>query len=169
MTTKAQMRVKIARDVLKQIKAKKLVPRNGTYMDVGNHFEYFSKLGLLNPSIQFNTVLPTKCEVCALGAVFIAAVDKNNTLEIGELTYTPDRLRRYPSYFDMQNYLSKWFSREQLHLIESVFESNSDYSFLNFRKTVSDTPLRKIAASKMLTAIMKNIIKNKGTFVIHEG
>lgn len=57
--TKAEMRVKIAQDVLAQIRAKKIVPTEGVYL--------FAPDAKTAPELK-----KSQCEACAIGSMFMA-------------------------------------------------------------------------------------------------
>lgn len=152
---KAQMRVAIAKDVIKQITAKRLLARKNIYLMAGHTGSqddaWRTKLYKQNASTQLNEVLPKVCQVCAIGAVFVAAVEKNDALKVGQL-YTEDGVR-FVTSGTMKKYLRRWFSAAQLYLMEGVFEGWDDSA---------DT--LEGDSTDVLVFIMKNIIKNKGTF-----
>jgi len=164
---KAQLRVEIAKDVLKHIKAEKITARTGSYFHplVKNSARYKGK--------QLQEVLPKlkECKVCALGGMFYAFVDKYNNFTISEsgIWYTTWRPGTMRELLDM-------FSKDQLYLIECAFEADdiedncryrskykaSEYHIAeSFRKTNGIDPHE---SKKALILIMKNIIRNKGTF-----
>jgi hypothetical protein len=173
--TKPQKRVAIAEDVIKQIKAKKYLPTNLTYIEVLN--------GAENDKYQvqqhFNKV---KCECCALGSLFLSEVKFNNSCTFEDLR---------DDYFDEApiERLKQYFSLGQLVLIEYAFEDFGEEALTEFKKdyivengvgytkTLSKLKisLDDIKKAKMfceylehpkdrLTKILTNIIKNKGTF-----
>jgi hypothetical protein len=153
MDNKAKMRVKIARDVLKQLTARKLVAAAGVYMILNSEaatHNYWKTLSSKKPSQQLNKFLPKKCNVCALGALFITAIDKNNDLTLGELP-SNDISGRWFGSATMRDYLNKWFDLYQLVEIEQSFERGPSGK-------------GQWSTDKM-KSIMENIIKNKGTFV----
>ncbi|KKN74685.1 hypothetical protein LCGC14_0388870 [marine sediment metagenome] len=176
--TKAQLRVEIAKDVLKQIKAKKIT------IECGAYFTYKTKKGAQYKGRQLQEVLPKlkECKVCALGSLFYSHIIKNNDFKISanglggtDLNGHGDRLRN--------SILG--FSEAQLELIECAFESNDYYMMCSERGTYSGKVISSAISYRSthdlsngsvfdkdpkkndkpaLIHIMKNVIKNKGTF-----
>ena len=161
----AEQRVLIAKDVLAQVKAEKFIPRRGNYIknltikggqpsggSVQKHFDEIT------------------CSCCALGACLLSATKFKNKLEFGDI-------------YDMVSRNSSWdllkgiFSAEQLNMIEYAFEAShsgsrvgedsfGEYNKYNCNEIVKCVDFGKSFPyeSDRLIAIMKNIIKNKGTF-----
>lgn len=111
----ALKRVTIAKDVIAWLDAKKLVARSGTYLSsksIRNCDTEDAQTALLATDVS--------CNVCALGAVFACAVGRANEIATNDF-------RGYNSQHSMHNYLSPYFSNEQLYLIESAFECSSSF------------------------------------------
>jgi hypothetical protein len=138
----AKMRVEIAQDVLKQL-GTTCIPSPGIYVN----FENAVPDGVQD--LQQH-VLKTKCEVCAQGALFVAAVRRFNEFPakgmIGRFIVTQRELFIY---------LSKWFPDEDLNAIEDYFEGFSEGG--DFAETYVD-------ATDRMMRIMQNIIDNDGDF-----
>lgn len=106
--TDKQMRVAIALDVLKQLKARKLIPTKGVYVRTtdgplaNQPYGVDAQPILLNPQRK-------KCTVCALGAGVIAQIRLEDNYNIGDAMTTHQRLGRY-------------FNGRQLIEIEALFE-----------------------------------------------
>lgn len=176
--TKAEKRIAIAKDIIKQIKAKMIIPESGIYIvPRKNRFleedkqldEYFSK---------------TPCGACALGACFIGIVDAGDKLKVSDILTLNDYSTRFTmSDLDMS---SKWrdelrriFSPLQLSMIESAFEKTTmkdDEDRGRSANRLIDDNRRTIRASvafgmnyrrdkERLLEICKNIIKNGGKFI----
>jgi len=154
--SKAEKRVAIAKDVLAQMSANKIRAERGLYV---NKMIPSNKLGSevcdLNP---MNT--RGGCNACALGSMFLCAVDKHDKLKVGDLeeinVYGPDGIhQRGVEIFreDTAEYLGKFFSQDQLNQIELAFESGRCPA----TESASDD-------NATLRLIMENIIANKGTF-----
>jgi len=152
--TKAEMRIAIAKDVLKLLNTKRVSATPGTYL-------YQDSEGVTTKDVlkdtQFSKRLK-KCEVCALGAMFVAEVDINDKLGckfmVEENEVRVDSKSIQLGREIMVKRLSPFFSKAALNNIENVFEGN-DY-FWN-----TTYPDHK----KRLQAIMNNIIRNDGTFL----
>ncbi len=142
--SKAQLRVEIAKDVLKHIKAEKIVTEKLVYFEASSDSSHCGE--------QLKDVLPklNDCRVCALGGMFYAHVNRNNKYQINT-DYRNDIVKVHSD--DMRNELSM-FSNTQLWKIEISFEC--DDSYRREHDLIED--------EDALIHIMKNIIKNKGTF-----
>lgn len=160
--SKAEKRVQIAKDVLLQIEAKRIKPQAGVYIQakVKNTFAFGKEWDdpIINEKEQVqDTLKNATCDACALGSMFICAVDRHDRLRIKNLNtfavsaYPKDKNAEIElGGSDMYDYLSKFFSSDQLVAIEDAFEG--DYKDISSDK-------------KRLKAIMNNIIKNNGKFV----
>lgn len=172
--TKAELRVRVAKDVLKWLKNDELkvstgeyvTPENVKFPSVGDAQQHVDKL--------------KQCTVCALGSCFIGLVNQMDKLDLQELF----QIRMYsntsgPIFEDkMRNYLREIFSETQMLLIESAFEMQdmrgSNYhdvniSAVNIARAIEfgkqhDHTIDANAKSR-LKAIMNNIVKNKGIFI----
>lgn len=184
--TKAEKRVEIAKDVLKQIKAQKYIAEQGTWVcgvDYDNHIGdvlWHAKedgIKTIDAKKDYTDKL-TKCYVCALGSLFVSAIDKYNHTKLS----TENAHFLTEAKESKINPLLKWFTAKQLFLIESTFEgglggwsdsagdvfSNKE---LNRWYEVGENAVERYYdkypdPTKRLVAIMKNIIRNKGTFVL---
>lgn len=137
--TKAQMRVRIAKDVLKQLDLGKIVPTEMTYLDGFHGHKYHAD------AREVVQQMP-QCEACAKGAIFVAAVLRHNDAIVGECAV------------GFVGYLRRWFTAPQLRLIEGAFEDfGTTQAASAFYAAHEDPEMR-------MRAIMRNIIKNNGTF-----
>jgi hypothetical protein len=169
--TKAEMRIAIAKDVIAQIKAKKYNPTQGTWVDQVGGQDYDSWLyhNALSCEIDVQNYTKNikKCNVCALGSLFVSAVNKYNNVYGTFDTVSTDKVFDFK---DMNNNspLLRYFTLNQIQLIEHTFEGgigavywDSDHSMVNkshaFYSRYPDSKDR-------LLAIMKNIVENNGTF-----
>lgn len=142
-----ETRILIAKDVLKSLKSNHIRPSPGTYLwsEALRSFQ--------NPSIvgkQVCELLKSQpCEVCAIGALFVGQVERFNKLKFTKDLYSDD----------LRAELIKAFSMPQLLLIEAAFEGWSEGKFdgAAFATKYPDS-------TKRMEAIMRNIIRNNGTF-----
>lgn len=145
-------RVTIAQDVLKMLDAKKLEASSGNYFYSTGLNHVAGNLGL-KEALQKPEVT---CRVCALGALFVAKIDRRNTLSVSRgYRMPPD---------EMRGWLGDIFSEVELLLIEDAFEGFGQTAGLvtpdvlaaarKFRSRIGDDEQR-------MRAIMKNIIKHK--------
>lgn len=159
--TKAEKRIEIAKDVLSMISDKRKTIVRGIYLNIYNE-------DILGGSAQ-KYVDEISCECCALGACLLSATKYMNQLTIGEIHFVNSENS------DVWGILNKVFSAKQLGLIEYAFEGSFDgtrvsmdsFSFYN-----EDIDIKSAVMfgrgyendEERLTAIMENIIKNRGTF-----
>ncbi len=121
------------------------------------------------------------CKVCALGAMFFCAVKVANNLNIQQHWQTSvstkilnREVENTIYYKDMGysqsesvfKYMKRFFTKHQLDLIETAFErfclkSNNT----NVLKAI-EMFKPEVSLHNRMKAIMQNIIKNKGTFVV---
>jgi len=177
--TPAQMRVIIAKDVLAQIASRRYLPTEGSWvansnlgggvlyrgMDcyIGDRLAEGGRLCKIDARDYVNKV--KKCSVCALGAIFMSQVSN-----FGGVTFT-DGSHAYDVFEDLERSpLKKYFSVGQLELIEACFEGldgaySGDMVKSSDRVSAQAYYICHKNATKRMTAIMNNIIRNKGTFV----
>lgn len=176
--SRPEKRVAIARDVLAQIRLKKLIPTYGYWLTGPDQDDLFTEKDIKNNSELQEVLGKTKeCEGCALGGMFMCAVRAADKLKLGDLDGVKDFLsdqeedpEAYPNrsaehtvvqMSDTFRYLEKFFSRSQLEMIEAAFESNGG--------TFHDAAGREFAIdadepTDRMRLIMENIVVNKGTF-----
>lgn len=174
-------RVRIAKDVIEQLDAKKLIAKHGTYLQLSSiaakkkyDIRYFSwpdfedKKSKIAETQISEVVSANSCKVCAIGAVFASAVKRANHCTIGDMNSDADGLN---DDIFMRSYLKSWFSREQLALMEIAFD-RTDQSIDGDASGADDDVLdaaynfaSKQTAGGRLRAIMQNIIDNDGEFV----
>lgn len=164
----AEKRVQIARDVLAQLASKRLIARGRTWLrQPEKDMLLETKTALKNKDVELQTVLSglKKCEGCALGGMFMCAVERADNLKISQLINFDTVERNKEDLIvegdDAFSYLGKFFSRNQLDLIESAFErgngASSETRSENFVYNIDDP-------SERMRLIMENIIANNGTF-----
>lgn len=158
--TKAQMRVAIAKDVIEHVKAKKIVATQGVFCKpVRGHGYLCQTFNGDEIGKDLRAILPTvakQCDVCAKGALFYAHVMRFNNVK------TPEWIRNK----EVCAPLAKYFAGSQLKIIDRYFET-SDVIMGQKRRTEDAIEYQRKypVASNRLIAIMRNIIKNKGTFL----
>ena len=136
---KAQARVEIAKDVIAAVKAQRLVPTRGHYVVFDEPVTGELRQELANIK---------SCQVCALGALMVAKVARTNKCDLfNEISLSRD---------ETTSHLIEFFSDDELDEIEQAFEGVVVYDQKYWFKYPDD--------SDRLIAIMKNIIKNNGTF-----
>ena len=161
--TRAQLRIQISRDTLKHIEAKSIIVEKG-------HYLFNEKLSeFIGESLQECLPKLKECRVCALGALFYSYVERHNNYTIKQL-----EVGKHIMDLEMRPKLKLYFSNKQLGLIETAFERNAGYAFkagcttnnkwraYYYRDHNGFSQFEQ--SDEVLTSIMKNIIKNKGTF-----
>lgn len=156
---KDKKRVAIAKDVLVQLNARKIIPVTGTYLSI-----LFAKESDKGKELQ--SVLKKKeCEACALGSCFISLVRFEDNFKVKDKYIDEGEI--YKSSFNSR--LKKYFSATQLVLIESAFEKTDMASGLNYNMQKMNDAIAfgrdYYYPSDRLVAIMRNIIENSGTFI----
>lgn len=165
-TSKTEMRVAIAKDVISQLKAGSLQAKSGTWIQD-------SKLGTLEDFVEFRNDFnkpmdacefvnkSNKCTVCALGSVFMSSCklfQPKVMLQSGwEAWAIFEELEDSP--------LLKYFSVETLQLIEACFEGADGVHDVGTREGIAAAYEKSFKdPTDRLNAIMTNIIRNKGQF-----
>lgn len=186
--TPERARVVLAQDVIKQLKDKKITATMGRYIDIrGNDADVSELVERAEETARKDlvTIKLPPCNVCAIGSVFVAAFNRFDEMPLDDFkdVFSEGRVDTDDALI---GYLEQWFEPEQLRLMEAAFEpgeavynlgkvSSTDVDRAQeFRRQVKEK--RSIAAElstsgyqdtladALLVAIMKNIIKHKGTF-----
>lgn len=178
----AQQRVRIAKDVLKQLDLKKIIPKEGTYVSLGGE-GLFKKGGAVKQG-DLQSILCGKdvesCHVCALGSVFVGAVRladevRSNVLYNGEEhvggdAYEPIYARRLSaSGVFVRDYLSRFFTDLELDVMESYFETSSFSRSPEGDKICEEAAKRGERVAKPETRmrrLMQSIVDNRGKLVM---
>ena len=113
--------------------------------------------------------MQTSCEVCGIGGLFVAALERMNDFKaapkdnnlMADLDLNDDAS---PHKDDAQiAYMTRWFDRDQLRLIEGYFEIGGGHGSQHLVHDHSPI-VKQRSAPKRLIMIMENIISNGGTF-----
>ncbi len=166
----------LAQDTINRIKAKKIDLFSGDYLKKTPNLAEYGENKELRDVLREQK---EPCRGCAVGSLFLCAVDAYDKLKVKDAT-------KYASGSPNDTivpYLNKWFSVSQLALIEAAFEGSfyglfsvSGYAVgdeevqaaIDFAEKRGPTPTSKKNArvyERRMFAIMKNIIKNNGTFI----
>lgn len=159
--TPEEKRVEIARDVLAQIRMGQFKAGMG-YMQVfpvdDNKYTHEFYGCQLNTAVKKGEV---RCEGCADGALFMAYVMRYNHLNVK--TANTDVSKEY-----IKSRMRRLFSKDQLDLIETAYERCVIHGDGNISKELARRTIswgtRYDNREKRLKAIMRNIIRNNGTF-----
>lgn len=161
--TPAEKRVQIARDVLAQLASKRLVAASGLWLSGKGAEPLFSNTQLdKNDELQAVLSKKKQCTGCALGGMFMCAVERADKLKLKDLSEDSQEARHIENE-DVFEYMGKYFSRDQLNAIEAAFEqgqgASDDYKAGMWLEDIDDASLR-------MRLIMENIVANKGKFVL---
>jgi len=167
--TAGEKRVAVAKDVIKQITVKKFKAKTGNYVKIALPK---SLKGTDDIKKYFRRI--KSCTVCAMGACLLSVTRFENKLKFNEVGPSANALRN-----DNAIRLFELFEPDQLMLIEQAFEGFSyDADRIADRIFKTDDFLIEKRANidafyhtyksdrSRMIAIMKNIILNKGTFVL---
>jgi len=204
MSTTTQVRVnrrlavKIARDVLEQLRLNRFKAKQGSYCLItrGSEFRHYvdqysdPKERRESFKTAFKTDETLRCDVCALGALFTSFVHINNVFTVGQVVQ--------PKFGRMFGALEGAFTVRELMLMEYVFEEgergilegkvlNPSYDEFEedtarFRGQVFTFTRKELlramnygqrysgedSSDQRLRLIMLNVIRNKGRFVLPE-
>jgi len=169
--TKAERAVALAKDVIRLIKTKRITPHSGIYFRVPS---YSSKTVKEGDSVQtfLKRLNEEECDVCAIGACFVALVDKENKLDFDKSMMHNIHRHSIIHAKPMRKKLKSVFSDSQMGLIEAAFECYADLALISVRSPNYTRSLYAAVAwgcdidgsFARLNAIMKNIIQNGGKF-----
>lgn len=173
--SKSEKRVVIAKDVIQQIKVGKYLAETGGYID-GIFFKKQDKMDsskMEDMDIKKNFGKIRQCTVCAMGACLMSITKFQNKLTFGDVGSGVSDM----SNTKVTKLFKSLFSDIQLHLIEKAFEGTDTVTLSselfgldedNFSEQVERCDRNFYSEygtdSERLIAIMRNIIKNKGTF-----
>jgi len=156
--TPAEKRVAIAQDCIDRINLGQLRGTTGTVIDVSCKFDYGDSLkDLLSTKTK-----SLQCSVCAKGGLFMSYIGRVNEFTFNDLDYTNTL-----NGSEMEK-LKEIFNWEQLSLIETAFEGQQYTGKLTYEdvETAEKFYDRFSQDTRRLKEICKNIVKNKGTFVV---
>ena len=157
--------VDIAKDVIALIAAKKIRVKKGTYGRFARQILHKHE----GESVQKVLQEATKpiCNVCAMGAMFCAFIDKENEVKVKD--YDLDYEAEFGNEYAITQKLAPYFSENQLRLIEAAFEGvvirdllTDDYDI--YERAAIQFFNRYKNPEARLVAIMENVIANKGKF-----
>ena len=158
----AQKRVLIAKDVLTQLKLRRIKAKTGRYINLS--YEVESKFyGEEFQPLFLQRKIP-RCTACALGAIMISCTAFNNNQKVGDPALGCNLGQMIKDGDLISNGSTDIFTLEQLSLIEQAFEQGAGEFFGAAPKTVEFGRGYRTDSSR-LKAIMENIIRNKGTFI----
>jgi hypothetical protein len=156
MDAQHRLAVAVAKDVLKQTDRRSCQVQSGLYLSAKAPAAKTSKAAAR--SIQKN------CRACAIGHAFLSIVALRNKFK-----FVADE-DGFADVCDMQmrDRLSEAFSQDQLVLIENTFEGWFGKYFFGSQeyRSVESFYRRYQSDRARLRAIMRNIVANRGEFVL---
>ena len=184
-------KVAIARDVLEQIRIGRYISKSGSYISNLIMKNGDDRYKIFHKDIKSNFGQIKKCEVCAMGACLMSITKFENKLTFDDIGGSMKELKNSKT----QELFQSIFSPEQLLLMERAFEGDTggttvgvhifglfeeDFQkkirkcqrfydkFSNQKKYTTSEERQKqngLNQENRLIAIMRNLIKNKGTFI----
>jgi hypothetical protein len=178
---KRAARIAIAKDVVKHVNSRHLLATRGLYLSVKEAHEdiqhSFDDIAA-SLSLEGNH---TVCSVCGIGAACMAAVglyDQAPDLQEGWSNWHTDHkdndnwdISEYALDSDMMlETLGKWFSQQQLSLIECAFEASEEHQcdsadYEDREAAAQFRPTEDFSAEEAMRDIFQNIVDNNGTFM----
>ena len=163
MKATAADRMQLAQDVIDQLDAKRFIPKEENYFSLTASQKGKFLDGMKHDGAETLKALK-KCEVCQIGALMVAAVERHDALPINKLfigaTMNTDTVR---------SYLKKLFTKQQLSLMQSAFMQSAftmpwQVPYTGRTTRAIDFGNRFKRTGERMRAIMQNVIDNKGTF-----
>lgn len=165
--SKGAQRLQIAQDVLTQLAMRRIRPESN-YFSLSDGLDEVAAEADQKGLDLSEIVAQTTCHVCGIGSVFVAAVQRADKCKLSDMKATGNT-RDFET-----DYLKRWFSLDQLGLIEAYYEchdSGSQY----YSESGHDSPFdsewdvrspihRQKSPNKRMKMIMENIISNRGKF-----
>lgn len=183
----SEKRVLIAKDVLKQLDAGYIYPNRGK---ICNFSEVFLKGKSESDEVrevflrESGAFTGASCACCAVGAMFLSCVLYRNELTIQKYNelisqndnYTIPLLFTKIQTHSPLNGLTEYFSAKQIKLIEIAFEKGGGLFQDDAYEDLTEEEVERAVGYRdlfnedddatILRAIMNNIIKNNGEFVL---
>ena len=184
-----KQRILVAKDVIAQLKAKKFKATKGTYVAIKDQAlsDAVEESSTEQLHERFKTI--KQCAVCARGAMFMSTVRLGNQFQLNQMDTEWNGPIATVEAGEVDERLKSVFASDQQYLIEAAFEGRDINSQLYEVMTYDDngSSLKAnifedmynliLAKAKIfykrykksdnrMIAIMKNVIKNKGKFVL---
>jgi hypothetical protein len=173
--TRSERAVRVAQDVIKQVTAGAIIPVDGIYISS-------ERVSMPSPVpvsdwqeviVQFDKDSGC-CNSCAIGAVLLSKIRKFNNCPTDHDDSVYDLESITENHDFVMKQLSEVFDINTLRYMEYVFEGGDGGIFSDGARITSDYHDRVIAfrakrdndERKIMIAIMQNIIKNNGKFIL---
>lgn len=177
--TKAERRIEILKDAIKQIKLQKIIASPGEVVDLNDPLliedDVYKEVDA-KPRLEmfFKSKKVEPCFACARGSLLLCTVHKENDFILSDFNSCGGSFEE-SSTTDKR--LMRLFSKQQLILMENAFEVenmqddeedyngiNEDYLSSKLNKASIDFGLKYEDPNERLIAIFSNAIKNGGIF-----
>lgn len=164
----AQKRVAIAKDVLQQMQRDAIIPTTGSWLTEDIRIgSAAGRIRNITSQTQLQAVLKAmqECHTCHLGALFVSSVEIANDFKVGDMTYNsfghttpgfPISLEGPSLYLQLE----KFFERDQLNMMETVFEQNQGATHHEVGAIYGGIN----SPADRMRLLMENLILNKGRF-----
>lgn len=169
-----EKRVAIAKDVLKQLDARRLVAQSKTWLVGGAGTIRITEEDHEKPLCQL-LASQESCNVCALGGILVSAAKLANAATVNDVRDKNTEGYFVVDMFTMLPYLKNFFDESQLRLIELAFErgdggyspaSQADYEAAEiFAQQKTYLAGDEVDDDTRLRLIMECVVRNNGTFV----
>jgi len=161
----AEVRARVAKDVLTLLRVGKLNGEGGTYVRA-----YFPQ-GLLEGDLKQQMGTMSTATVCGIGALFMAHVMRFDRFQVsGHCIYNSDECHRLSvGSNDIHRHLRGVFSTRTLAEVENAYESSAGCDCSACKKSELVAWARAYPSrTKRMVAIMENIVRNNGEFVMSD-
>ena len=149
--TKAEMRVAVAKDALKQLELEKYKACRGTYVD----WNLEDKIRESDEDEQVQKIIKeheSTCQICARGALLMSSIRKFNDVTVKDFNKNWEKKSK------------QIFSTQTLELAEIAFERWNKLDHNAKQDRAYNFGIKYSYDNERLKAILKNIIANKGEF-----
>lgn len=174
--SKRERRVLLARDVIAQINAEKIIPMQGTWASSADGRQLVAGGGSVQKAIISGEI--PKCDCCAVGGLMLSAIKYCNNINIEEgecyigFMFTSNITPNSQHVDDAATrLLYEVFDPRTVRAIETAYEmGNGQFIDMSYMCLDSEYPknLRLLESEDRMIAIMENIIENKGIFSVQK-
>jgi hypothetical protein len=172
--SKRERRVLLAKDVIAQINAGKVIPAQSTWISSSNGRQLVAGGGSVQRAIISGEI--PKCECCALGGLMLSAIKYCNNVNAEEGEYfigftthvTPNSQQVDDAATRL---LYDVFDPRTVQATEAVYEMGiGQFTNISYMCLDDGYPenLRMLKSEDRMIAIMENIIENKGIFSVQK-
>lgn len=159
--TRAEERVVLMQDIIKQLDVEEIVAELGIYLGVENNEQELTT-GKVDAQSALSSLGP--CRVCQRGAIVRAMVMRHDRLQIERDLYVSDLLSNVASVDD-HPYLRQLFPLQMLKAMERAFEG---WETDDERLAENPWANTNFGPARQMRAICENVIRNNGEFVMQD-